>query len=502
MDEIRLLRLQPTLKMIWEELKNAGTSCCLVGEDDGRNYRSVRMYSETVQMSPDILYIEENEDGWPCIATYLRMHGPYIRCPDLETVSVLALLLDLFSSLQQMEMELDDLVYRGANLDELCEAGARMLENPICIHDDWFVMIAKSGELSQVLKPDYIMSSSKEFVPQVVLEDFKFDSDYLETYSYRTAQFWNSSPDAGPCIYVNMWDGSVYCGRVLVVRYHREFRGLDYLVAEVLTQRVMMILRRNRPGENRPLRSMDDVVYELLTEGHSDSQEVSRLMEMLGWSKQDRMLCIRIKHQQNQSAVTMEHLLHSDLFRSFPGSYILLTGQQQCVIMNLEKESASFPNLRHRLAPLCRDYCLYAGISAPVNGIRELYLAYHQADVALKRAFQKRSDQWIVPFSDCALDYLLNHLDSPLQKHHLIAPELYRLMEHDAERGTQYFETLRTFLLKERDIPSTSDALIIHRTTLLYRLKKIQALTDLNLDDANVRLYLLLSLRILDQESL
>lgn len=510
MDEARLLRLQPTMEMIWEELTQTGVSCTLESAEGSRRYRDARLYSQRVSLHPDVVYILRPEDaswfpvdGYAYICTSaVTGRAEHIICPGESAEGLLERVQNLFSDLRQMETELDDLVYRGATLQDLCEVGAEMLDNPICIHDDWFVMIAKSAELSQVLKPDYIMSSSREFVPQVVLEDFKFDSDYLETYSYRSAQRWDASPDTGPCIYVNLWAGSVYCGRLLVVQYHRAFRRIDYLLSEVLTQRVMMVLRRNIPGENRQLRSMDDVVYELLTQGHSDSQEVGRLLEMLGWNKQDRMLCIRIKNQQTESTVTMEHLLHSDLFRVFPGSYILLTDHQQCVILNLDRTPSGFSQLHHRLAPLCRDYCLYAGISSPVRGIRELHLAYYQAEVALNRAFQKRSERWIIPFSDCTLDFLMNHQDSPLQRQHLVVPELYRLMDHDAQKGTQYFETLRTYLLLERDIPKTSDALIIHRTTLLYRLKKIQALTDFQLDDPDVRLNLLLSLWILDREQI
>ena len=57
------------------------------------------------------------------------------------------------------------------------------------------------------------------------------------------------------------------------------------------------------------------------------------------------------------------------------------------------------------------------------------------------------------------------------------------------------------YLLCERDIPKTSQALIIHRTTLLYRLKKMETLVTLDLDDPDQRLYLLLSLWIMDRQS-
>ena len=58
---------------------------------------------------------------------------------------------------------------------------------------------------------------------------------------------------------------------------------------------------------------------------------------------------------------------------------------------------------------------------------------------------------------------------------------------------------MREYLLCERDIPKTSQTLIIHRTTLLYRLKKIESLVNLSLDDPGQRLYLLLSLYVMDR---
>jgi DNA-binding PucR family transcriptional regulator len=196
----------------------------------------------------------------------------------------------------------------------------------------------------------------------------------------------------------------------------------------------------------------------------------------------------------------MEHVLHSDLFRIFPEGYILFSGHEQCVILNLAREPVSSAMLQHRLAPLCRDYCLYAGISSPVADIHDLHLAYYQAQVAMDEAFRLRSDKWIIHFADCAMEHMLANLNSPLPTWCLVSPELLAMREHDRLKGTQYFETFREYLLNERDIPKTSEKLIIHRTTLLYRLKKIQAMMNVNLDDPWQRLYLTLSLWILEQQ--
>jgi DNA-binding PucR family transcriptional regulator len=98
------------------------------------------------------------------------------------------------------------------------------------------------------------------------------------------------------------------------------------------------------------------------------------------------------------------------------------------------------------------------------------------------------------------MEHMLEKLDSPLPTWCLVSPELQAMMDHDRQKGTQYFETLRAYLLNERDIPKTAEKLIIHRTTLLYRLKKIQSLMHVDLEDPWQRLYLTLSLWILEKK--
>lgn len=75
---------------------------------------------------------------------------------------------------------------------------------------------------------------------------------------------------------------------------------------------------------------------------------------------------------------------------------------------------------------------------------------------------------------------------------------LLTILRYDRKHGTQYYNTLRSYLVNERNIPKTANALIIHRTTLTYRLEKMQELFNLNLDD-DQRLYMLVSLFLLEE---
>lgn len=507
MNTVHPLRLLPTMPMLAESLTQAGWDCQVVLSEEGQHYQGVRLYHPKQQLQKDVLYLlRPTETEFPFDAySYLSAadhpgKANHLVCPGYPDEEILDQLLEVFSQFRTWEEAIDLLIYRSASLQELCELGGRLLGNPVCIHDDWFVMMAMTAEYAQLMEPEYWESSAKGFIPRAVIEDFQNDSEYLETYSYHDAQIWQHT-EHQKSLYVNLWDGSVYKGRLLVAKKDRDFLHRDFLLAEVLTQRAVWLLRRRQPGEESIHQNMDTIVFALLQGQPPEPQDLTHLLNMLNWKKTDRFLCLRIKPQHHDSTDIAVHMLHSDLFQVFSGGYILLGNQEQCVLWNLSQSTDSVSQIHHLLAPLCRDYCLYAGISSPVTGIRELNAAYYQAGAALDQAFHLRSEKWILMFSECALDHITKTLPPPLTPGHLIAPELLGLVAYDQENGTPYFDTLREYLLSERDIPRTSQALIIHRTTLLYRLKKIQSLIHINLDDPWQRLYLMLSLWILEKEN-
>jgi len=505
MDLARPIRLLPTLPMLAESLAQAGWDCEMMLADADLGYRGIRLYHGQRELQENVLYLlRPEEEDFPFEThSYLSAvphpgKANHLICPGRPDEEIMDQLLEVFSQFQAWQDAIDLLVYRNADLQELCELGAQLLENPVCIHDDWFVMMAITAEYTEIMELEYMMSSAKGFVPRAVVEDFQYDSDFLETYAHHDARIWDAPDKNQKSLYVNLWDGPVYKGRLLVAYKNREFLHRDFLLAEVLTQRAVMLLRRKRLGDEDVHQNMDDIIFALVQGRQTEPLELSHLLNMLNWQTSDRFLCLRIRPQQSNSMAMRDHLIHSDLFRCFPGSYILLDSQEQCVILNLSRNPVT--QIRHRLAPLCRDYGLYAGISSPVQGIGDLHAAYHQAGAALEQAFRLRSEKWIISFSECALDHVLRNLPPPLHPGHLVVPELRELIRHDQEKGTQYFATLREYLLQERDIPKTSEALIIHRTTLQYRLKKIQSLLGVDLEDPWRRLQLQLSLWILQEQ--
>ena len=73
-----------------------------------------------------------------------------------------------------------------------------------------------------------------------------------------------------------------------------------------------------------------------------------------------------------------------------------------------------------------------------------------------------------------------------------------QLYIHDLKNKTNLLETLRTYLELGGNAVLTAQKLYIHRNTLYQRLKKINGIIHTNLDDANTRLFIMMSYTFVD----
>ncbi|MFI8825639.1 PucR family transcriptional regulator [Streptomyces sp. NPDC053431] len=134
------------------------------------------------------------------------------------------------------------------------------------------------------------------------------------------------------------------------------------------------------------------------------------------------------------------------------------------------------------------------GVGGRHPGLLDASTSYEQALVAARAARRlpalKNVGDWDLLGELAVLLQLPEHALTMS----LIPKPLRTLAE--AHGGDRLRDTLRCFLDHAGSIPRTADALGIHRTSLYYRLRQIQQITGLDLDDGAHRLTLHLGLRI------
>ena len=71
-------------------------------------------------------------------------------------------------------------------------------------------------------------------------------------------------------------------------------------------------------------------------------------------------------------------------------------------------------------------------------------------------------------------------------------------MAYDETHTSELYKTFCTYPQNDRNLARTAELLEIHRSTLLFRMRKINELVKANYTNFDARLYLLLSMKLME----
>ena len=397
----------------------------------------------------------------------------------------------VFLRFSEYELDLTKAAITGS-YQELIEIGHRFMANPLFLLDSGYRVLAlapdvdipgdreydyirrngiSSPELVKVLKDEGVLSMETRGLPQI----------------YSLPGFPRAS------IWFNIYLDSRYAARIVVIDAFKSFSPSDQQAAKTLVEAPEMKMSRDEAFRYiRGKGPVYNMLHDLIKGVHLDGSLIAdRLQYLPNWTKGFfRVLFVPLGSTDDQSfdyyARVMERKIDSRL--------VLFENALVAIIHYRRRDD--FPAARDATAAFLSGNALRGGLSNELNGLADLHDSYRQAVAALELA---ESDDQLHLYEDYAVKHILSFC-SPENGRLLSHPSLVRLKDFDNENGTRLSETLRTFLENERSLAGTSRALHIHRNTLLYRINKIAAILDVDLDDPNTRLHFLLSERLLKME--
>lgn len=136
------------------------------------------------------------------------------------------------------------------------------------------------------------------------------------------------------------------------------------------------------------------------------------------------------------------------------------------------------------------------GISGPAKTLSEWPAMYDQALQAMQLGERLKLTDQFVEFGSLGIYRLLYDLEDQPEVRRFADEIMRPLVEYDANNRGSLVKTVEAYFLHHGNISQTAESLFVHRNTLLYRMERIEELTGLNLDQANMRLALHLSLKL------
>lgn len=181
--------------------------------------------------------------------------------------------------------------------------------------------------------------------------------------------------------------------------------------------------------------------------------------------------------------------------RTFSNDFVItMLFDKKIVVIFHSSDEEGFDALLDKLKDFVAKRKLKAGISIIFRKFSLLSGHYRQAESAL----EKCPEGQCVEFKDMLADYVFSFVPED-QLPLLISSDIKHLIDLEGHYSFPLLETLRKYLDCNCSLQDTAAALFIHKNTMLYRLNIIKEIIRADLSDANDRIQLMISFRLLDK---
>jgi purine catabolism regulator len=177
-------------------------------------------------------------------------------------------------------------------------------------------------------------------------------------------------------------------------------------------------------------------------------------------------------------------------------------GQHLCVFQALKSGDSleAAHELTRRLSEQIEvefaDAQLIGGMSGPAETLGDWPRVYKEALQAMDVGERLGLHHQIVEFNSLGVYQLLSELEDIPAVQSFALQIIGPLVAYDKDHRGSLVQTLEAYFNHHGNISQTAESLFVHRNTLLYRMDRIQELTEQDLNNADMRLALHLSLKL------
>jgi purine catabolism regulator len=432
-----------------------------------------------------------------------RRHMPLLRLPDGVHVteiqqSVVRFIVEqrtvLHERAQLLQMELMQLALGGAGADAIVARLGEVTGRVVAWHDAAGRLRSVTGQLPAVVRE--ALGNGEELLRWVAGQAVPAADPPVNEFGLPRGRTRLVAPIPGR-------DG--VHGFVSLIGEEHELGQIDRVGVARGASACAIELDRERAV----LRARDDLEGELvaaLLEGSYGSEVgATERARRLGFDLGGHFGVLVVR-SHNSGAAALDTLIVAArrcLARSAPGSLVAAHDGAACVI--LPEPATDAVDHARLVAEALRADCAAAlreevlvGVGRSRSGPQGVRQSQREAEHALRISARLKTPRAVATFADLGLHRLLVAMTQHAEMDDFYQQTAGALVAYDDRTGSGLMETLDAFFHSHGSPTDTAHRLHLHRNTVLYRLRRIEEIGGLRLDDPATRLNLHLCLRIRD----
>lgn len=281
-------------------------------------------------------------------------------------------------------------------------------------------------------------------------------------------------------------------GHICISAINRPFEEADAELLLILKKYVHEQLKkdafvRNSRGFHYEYFLRDLLDHRIAT----DRSNLSR-MQYVASEFAGNLYCLVVETLRSASTIN-SIMVRNILENRFPNTRTIIYNGQIIAILSILTNQPIPEECLAEAQKVCAEQGLYAGMSNCFQDILKFEEFYNQALRAIELGVCHSDDPGLFCYEDFYLEHVTNIFTLNESSETFCHPRMKFLLDYDKAHHSQLAYTLYMYLLHERNLAATSEAMDMHRSSLVYRFRKINALIGENFEDCRERMYLILS---------
>ena len=418
---------------------------------------------------------------------------------ELDIISIFNEIQDIFDDNEEWENALQESVMLGRGLQDLVNISYRVFCNPIFLVDSALMTLAWSKEVPADAI-DHIWSSivSEGHANIEFINSMKGTEEQSYLDNLITPTFVSLSSVPYRAININVKKKSKTLAILIVLEIQTKLQESHLHLAKHLARYVSLTIQRDLRFLKTRGTTYDNIIIDLLEGKKQDIDCIKSYLQHLNWKIDDQYALFKV--QVSESDITDNTLMYyGNLLRMiFIGNYTVIYKNSVVMIINWSKFTTLNQVFISSLLGFLEKNNLKGGLSSDFTNFTELHDHYLEASASI--LLGNRINAWEQLYF--YRDYLFYHIIEKCSKHinlpNLCHPALTKLLEYDRKFHTDYVHSFYVYLMKNRNLVESAEALNIHRNTFVYRIDKIEKIIASDFTNENDLLHILFSYKLIN----
>ncbi len=281
-------------------------------------------------------------------------------------------------------------------------------------------------------------------------------------------------------------------GHLVVSSINKPFDSVDTELLLILKKYVSQQLKKDSFVRNSRGFNHEYFLRDLLDKRIAGDRSNLSRMDYVIDDFRGNMYCIVIETSRNTNTISDIHIRNMIESRFSNSKTLIYHGHIITVLILREDQQIPKEYIRE-MTKICRENGLYAGMSNSFRDIMDFEAFYMQALSAIELGVCHQNEPGLFQYKNFYLEHMIDRFTQTESACTFYHPKMKFLMDYDQKHHTEFAYTLYMYLVHERNLMATANAMDMHRTSLVYRFKKINSLIGDDFDDYNERMYLILS---------